>query len=135
MAEIKKKITRYDSWEIASSVGYTPCRTAMRTAAFYERRINEWLDDIERGVRPRGLETVNNAVDMVLKEAVDFADLELKWARYFYQPMRTELDVNVSGEVSHDHKHTHEQLSETAEWVAELLGGIEEGEIKGSVSH
>jgi len=47
------------------------------------------------------------------------------------------LNVNVKGNVIHDHehKHTHESVSKTADWIEGLLGSDKSSEIKKPRSH
>ena len=44
-------------------------------------------------------------------------------------------ESTVTGNVKHDHKHTHEPISESSEWIAGLLGTTKSSAIKKPGTH
>jgi len=121
--------------EIAAEEGYENGRFTFRRLAADTRRVEEWIACMKRGVVHEDLASLGNSAemrDLVAKEALALSKEEREWAPFFHATMKA-TDMTVTGDLKHDHKHTHEQLSETAEWIAELLGRSEEKPSKESV--
>ena len=124
--------------DLAEELGYTPGEFSLIRFAEDAKRIKEWNECIDKGLNPPDLinMSVVEAERIVRAETRALMKRERDWLSFFYPQMKQEA---VSGTVAHEHKHDHkhsaEPLSETAQWVNEMLGGEEGSEAPESSTH
>jgi predicted oxidoreductase len=85
---------------------------------------NGWMEGVTIVARRRGMTVPELFAEWI--EADPIAVLNAV-ARY------TVREKSVSGKVEHEHRHTHEPISDTAGWIEGVLGEIEEGKITKSL--
>ena len=67
--------------EIAAEEGYENGRFAFRRLAENTARVEEWIKDMKRGLKPEDLASlsVGEARDLVIKEALSLSKEEREW--------------------------------------------------------
>lgn len=69
----------------------------------------------------KGLEDDGKPLSSVIRKCLEDNPLATLQAISKFIPR----EANITGTVAHDHKHTHEQLSETSTWIEQTILGIE----------
>jgi hypothetical protein len=69
------------------------------------------------------------------KKGMTIPEVFCSWLEEDWQAVLTNIarytvrEAKISGQVQHDHKHTSEPVSNTLNWIEELIGDATEGEI------